>query len=202
MRGATPVGGRSACRGRPRARGAFVRRELDALGRYRRREQRRLLPGGTGSGRRVRGRIGAGGAALGGRRGAPGGDRGHGVSSCLRPFTLPTSGGRPARPPRSTDVGGSVGGRTGDDGRSSRRIRFEGAKARTLATTGTRTREPTSGLEPLTCSLRVGHSLVRVVSTCPQNRIDKQISWFQNQFMVRRIPSSVNPVGISVGINS
>jgi hypothetical protein len=60
--------------------------------------------------------------------------------------------------------------------------------------------EPTSGLEPLTCSLLVGCYRVRVVPLGPEKPINEPILSHQDQRRVRLVPPDVARVGISVGI--
>ncbi len=116
LRDATRAGGSRPGRRRPRAHNVALRGRLDTLGRGRRRQQRRLLPGGAGGYRRIRGQGGACRAAVGGRRGAPRDGRGKSRMTTRRTATAPRHK-QPLHAPDSTNrlFGASVGGGTGDD---------------------------------------------------------------------------------------
>ena len=80
---------------------------------------------------RTRRQLGARLKALGSRRGAPGGDRSHSLSPCLRPIAPPRSERRRAPDARQADLGASVGRGAGDDHRAGDR---RGARRETRCT--------------------------------------------------------------------
>jgi hypothetical protein len=62
--------------------------------------------------------------------------------------------------------------------------------------------EPTSGLEPPTCSLRVCCYRVRLVPLRPQKPINRANFAVLEARLVRLVPPNVARVGISVGIKA